>query len=127
VYTHTVYCITVALRKKMLDRCTAQNRVNFIKNDMKRRTLVHVVIIKVYIGIASSLQQCCQVLPSLHCHFRPKPRPFWHPSRPHTINTHFLCFFRVFSNKLVLKNLSRSIKIQLKLYLTCSRMLFLES
>jgi hypothetical protein len=32
--------------------------------------------------------QCCQVLPSLHGHFSPKPRPFWHLPRPHTIKIH---------------------------------------
>jgi hypothetical protein len=49
-----------------------------------------------------SHRQCCQAPPSLHCHFSPKPRPFWHLPRPHTKITHFSCSFRSFSNKLEL-------------------------
>jgi hypothetical protein len=30
------------------------------------------------------VNQCCQVLTSLHCHFSPKPWPFWQLPRPHT-------------------------------------------
>jgi hypothetical protein len=61
------------------------------------------------------ISQCCQVPPSLHCHFSPKPRPFGHLQRPHTINTHFSCYFRSFSNKLVLKNFACSMKINQKI------------
>jgi hypothetical protein len=41
------------------------------------------------LNICRTRLQCCQVPLSPHCHFSPKPRPFRHLPRSHTINIHF--------------------------------------
>jgi hypothetical protein len=41
------------------------------------------------------LKQCCQVPKRFHCHFTPKPRPFWHLPRPHATLLTFILFWRL--------------------------------
>jgi hypothetical protein len=69
----------------------------------QKEAIVHVLFVAsservnadIYQEILKQHNQCCQVPKRFHCHFSPKPRPFWHTPLAHSILLTFKLFFRL--------------------------------
>jgi hypothetical protein len=87
------FCSHYLMRLRLRNLCLIQNYSSTLIRSLSAMRLRLSSTFHYGSGFRYLKCQCCQVPPSLHCHFSPKPRPFWYLPRPHTIKILFFMLF----------------------------------